>query len=535
MIYLIKKITEESNKDGDIIIYNRVIDKLFETLKTKKEDKNEKKKDVKNGKKETKEELNKQKKEEIAIKICLEYYNFVEKEISDMKKSTKMKDIFGIEGKMEIKTNICEIYQEEFFFHLRYYISYQFKIPLNCIQIKRINKKALESKTNIKYNLFNDCMCLLDVFPDLKQNKKKREEKEENLPLFLIEKIQNPLNDDKEDNLKNQISKNEDISNILKDLLKNKNNDFGINIWSIIGDKKEIDKGKDQEINNLINDIINNSDNKNDVQKNELLNDLFNFDDSNIFYMNHILSSIYNYLKKSDKTIIQKFINCNIWRDKIINLTKEININKNEDTNKNKYSSINELYEDINYENILLKIYILIANNISDDNQTLDFIVIKIFDIIYSIINNCLSIDFDSFKKQSKDEKNIINVKKIYNNMLTDINNLFETNDNFFISFLKILLNETPTGNILKEKFEFCFTYGVIKNKYPFYTDQIEKLLLTLINNKLFEENTDINKFQKNFYLYICSIFYSQKKHDSIIQAFGELLKKGSLFTMFNI
>ena len=548
LMYLIKKITEESNKDGDIITYNRVIDNLFETLKTKKEDPKEKKKDVKNGKKEAKEELNRQKNEECPIKIRLEYYEFIKNENPGMKKSTKMFDIFGVEGKTEKRTNICEIYQEEFFFHLRYYISYQFKIPLKCIQIKRINNqqnasynssdkknKTVDQKNTIKYNLFNDCMCLLDVFPDLKQSKKKKEEKEENLPSFLIEKIQNPLNDDKEDNLKNQISKNEDISNILKNLLKNKNNDFGINIRSIISDKKEIDKGKDQEINKLINDIINNPDNKNDVEKDVLLNDLFNFDDSNIFYMNHILSLIYNYLKKNDKTIIQKFINCNIWRDKIINLTQEININNNEDTNKNKYSSVNELSEDINYENILLKIYILVVNNISDDNQTLDLIVKKIFDIIYSIINNCLSIDFDSFKKQSKDEKDIINVKKIYNNMLTDIINLFETNDNYFLSFLKILLSETPTGNTLKEKFEFCFTNGVIKSKYPFYTDKIEKLLLTLINNKLFEENNDINKLQKNFYLYICSIFYNQKKHDSIIQALGELLKKGSLFTMFNI
>ena len=547
-MYLIKKITEESNKDGDIITYNRVIDNLFETLKTKKEDPKEKKKDVKNGKKEAKEELNRQKNEECPIKIRLEYYEFIKNENPGMKKSTKMFDIFGVEGKTEKRTNICEIYQEEFFFHLRYYISYQFKIPLKCIQIKRINNqqnasynssdkknKTVDQKNTIKYNLFNDCMCLLDVFPDLKQSKKKKEEKEENLPSFLIEKIQNPLNDDKEDNLKNQISKNEDISNILKNLLKNKNNDFGINIRSIISDKKEIDKGKDQEINKLINDIINNPDNKNDVEKDVLLNDLFNFDDSNIFYMNHILSLIYNYLKKNDKTIIQKFINCNIWRDKIINLTQEININNNEDTNKNKYSSVNELSEDINYENILLKIYILVVNNISDDNQTLDLIAKKIFDIIYSIINNCLSIDFDSFKKQSKDEKDIINVKKIYNNMLTDIINLFETNDNYFLSFLKILLSETPTGNTLKEKFEFCFTNGVIKSKYPFYTDKIEKLLLTLINNKLFEENNDINKLQKNFYLYICSIFYNQKKHDSIIQALGELLKKGSLFTMFNI
>ena len=341
IICLIKKIIDNSNKDGDIIINKSIINRLVESLKIKLEEKKDKKinenKDMKvetkenskkenkkenkkDNKKEGKEELNKEINEELPVKILLEYYEPKNEDLSDVNDDDNKEKI----------TRHCEIYSNEYFYILRYIISNEFKIPLKCISLKRqssqdnsINnvsdkknnnapdKKKIER--NIKADLLYDYINVMELYTELKQymNKKNKKENDEKIPVFTVERIQNPLNTKKHNNLKNYISKSTELVDLLKKL--SKNNEYGMDIWCIIHEKKEMNQEKGQEINRLIEELIDNSDNKNDQQKEVLLKQLFNFDDSNIFYMNYNLSQISSYLKNEDKNaqkdLVNKFVN----------------------------------------------------------------------------------------------------------------------------------------------------------------------------------------------------------------------------------
>ena len=294
IICLIKKIRDNSNKDGDIIINKSIINNLLESFKIKSEGKKDNKinnenKDMKveakkSGKKdnkkdkinEIKEDLNKEKNEEIPARIVLEYF---ESQNEDLPAANN-------DENKEKKTRIVEIYNNEYFYTLRYIISNEFKIPLKCIQlIKKSNQNTsasnipekknvnpLEKKKTIKTNkanLFCDYIFIIEQFPELKQymTKKNKKESNEKLPVFTVEKIQNPLNDNERDNLTTLIAKSSELANLLQKLSKNKNNDYGMDIWSIINDKKDLNEEKGQEINKIIEELINNSDNKNDNQK----------------------------------------------------------------------------------------------------------------------------------------------------------------------------------------------------------------------------------------------------------------------------
>ena len=581
LINLIKKINENSNKDGEIFYRKDIIDNLIEPYRNKIEEKKEakdkensdlkvegKKTTKKEGKKEEKkerkkEELNKEKNEDNSIKIKLEYFedNNEDSSISS-KKSTKMFDIpSGNENKVR-KTRICEIYLGEFFYILRYLISYEFKIPLKCIQFKKnmqnkennnnADKKGISQdkknnnlsnkKTIIKspeFNLLLDYINIFEVFQELKQNikKKNKKENEDNLPLFTVEKINNPLSDKNSDNLKNLIAKNEELMNILKELSKNKNNDYALDIWSIINDKKEVNKDKEKETNRIIEDLIKNSENKSEDKNDQLLNQLFNFDESNIFYMNYNLSQIYNYMNKQDektkKDIVHKFINCSIWQKKIKNLSIEINNNDKENNNKSNLS-INELYEAKRFESNLLNIYKLILNNISYDKQKFDFIIKNIIQIYFNIIQNCLNIDLETANKQNKEDKEtFIKIKKIYKNIFTEINDLFFKNKKAFLTLIKLMINEEKKENDIKDNFEFCFIDGIIKNNCQYLIENIFELLLILINSEfLKEKNDEIKKIQKDFYLYICSIFFTKKNHEKIIQLLATLFDNSNIFVI---
>ena len=588
LISLIKKITEESSKDGDIInkkevddlfaSFNNICKKEEEKIIDKKEEEKNNSKKLKKMKelvkifhKETKEELNKEKNEEISTKILLQYNEEIYDENLD---NGEIQDndlgFLNVKEKIEKRTEYCSLYPGESLFHLRYYISYQFKIPSKCIQIyigykqlnpdnnppekkkkiiapikKKINKpsknKDIEDKNSIKtdsqkYNLFNDCINILETFPDLKKNNKrknKKEEKENNVPILIIEKIKNPLNDDKTNNLKYAIFENKELIDILNKYKEKE----GINIWNIINNKKEMSQQEEEKKIKAINELINNNENKNDKQKEDLLKSLFDFDDSNIYYMNYILSIIYNnYLqKKNDKNMIRKFLNCYIWKNKLKNIIKEINNINIDDMSRNKYSSINELLAEKEYEKIILNICKFLANNNSDDKETLDLITNKIFDIFYNIIKDFISIDFNSFNNRKEDKINFNKIKNIYNTILNDINDLFENNIKFSLSFFNLLLNEIQEENNLKEKFEFCFKDGIIKNNCSSFTEKIDKILLVLIKNKCFEEKNEINNLQKDIYLYISSIFYTKNNHDKIIEMLRELLDNGNIFEEFNI
>ena len=362
--------------------------------------------------------------------------------------------------------------------------------------------------------------------------KKNKKESNEKLPVFTVEKIQNPLNDNERDNLTTLIAKSSELANLLQKLSKNKNNDYGMDIWSIINDKKDLNEEKGQEINKIIEELINNSDNKNDNQKEELLNQLFNFDDSNIFYLNYNLSQICNYLKKGDektqKDLVNKFINNIIWKNRIKNLSI---ITKAESENINN-TSINELYEAKNYENNLLNIYKLILNNIEYNNEQFDFIIKNIFTIYYNTIKNCLNIDLEALNKQNKDDKETINkIKRIYKQIIVETNDLFLKNKFAMMTLIKLILNKNGNKEEnMKDKFEFCYIDGIIKNNYQYLLEDILKLPLILTNTKFFKDDNNIKSMQKEFYIFICNVFFTQKNHDKIIQLLSSLYDNPNIF-----
>ena len=149
LICLLKKININSENDGDLNYSKNIISSNLEQHKNKEEDKKDlktegkkiKKDDKKEGKK---EELNKEKNEDIPIKIRLEY--------NETKNNTSKETQNDKKGKQK---KVLEIYNNTFFYNLRYLISYEFRIPLKCIQLKKpsnecnINNNLLEKKNTI--------------------------------------------------------------------------------------------------------------------------------------------------------------------------------------------------------------------------------------------------------------------------------------------------------------------------------------------------------------------------------------------------
>ena len=509
LIILIKKLIDESMNDGDIIQDKALIDKILENC-TKKNQKN-------NFNQTNNEELNNNN-NKISIKACLELY---EKSINDIsnniKKNKKNK-------KLPLEKVYCEIYREEFFYQLKYYISYAFKIPLKCIEIEihKDSNKDKDSNKNeeiLRLNIFDDLFNFIILFLDLNENLNKNNQKEESQITITVKKIENPLrieSNEEINNIKKLINSNKELQKILMNLLKNKNVDYTKDIWNMIKDKDNFQKenGIFEKFNELIN---NNNENQ------QLLNEICNFDDCSMFYKNFILSSLCKFLNndKDKNEITKKFIKSNIWLIKIKKIIKEYN---GEQKNKEKIrrQTVNELLEEKNTLYNLLNIYKIICKNIIDDKETLEFIINEIFNIYFNIIKECLYTDFNSYINENiDDEMNNINAIKIISvKILNDINELFKNNKNLAIIFLnKIELeNEIDINdkNEFNEKLKFCFIDGILKNNYPFLNEKASQLIFSF-----FFEEKDKNDIRKKSYKIFSSIFFSDKsleKENKIIK-----------------
>ena len=473
LITLIKKIIEESNSDGEIINDKYIIEKILKPIKSKSSD-------IKQDKK----PLN-------PIKINLEYPT-------------------GEKDDIKVIKDLCEIYPSEFFYHLRYYISYTFQIPVRCIQIKKI-----EQGQNIQnFNLFND---FENIYEYIDKKKKKNE-----TPIFSIKNIKNPFNDDSPENLKNLILKDKNLSDILKNLLKEKNIDFANDIFGLIKDKIERNDNLSEDKVKIINNIIMNYNKENS----ELLNDLFNFNESNLFYMNYTLLNINNFLIKNNKdgTIINKFIQSSLWIKKI----KDLEIELNDDINDKKYTSLNELHEIKNYEINLLNIYKTVLINKSLKNEDLDIIANNIIKIMYNIINDCTFIKLNESKNNKEEDKKELNkIKQLYLNFFKDIKDLFNKEKNLYKQFIEIFLKEDD----IKKKFEYLFLDGIIKNKYPLFSELISDLFLSLIQD--YDEK--IKNLQQKFYSNISGIFFTKENKEKIVKILYYLYNNSNMEIMANM
>ena len=85
--------------------------------------------------------------------------------------------------------------------------------------------------------------------------------------------------------------------------------------------------------------------------------------------------------------------------------------------------------------------------------------VYRIFDIYLYIIDNSINKNIDS------DE-----IKIIYNDIITNIIEIFKNKEDLFITLIKVILKEKDK---MFNDIKFCFVDGILKNKFPFINNKI--------------------------------------------------------------
>ena len=481
IIGLFKKIIDKSSNDGEVIKNKQIINGLIDKVKN-------------SGVKES------EVKKKNSIKVVFDYSylkdkNYLIEENNDTNiiqtnknKKGQEKSINGIISQKKVE----EIYQNEFFYYIRYLLSYEFELPLKCIQI------SLDSKDNNnsqKYNLLEDYLTIYDTIKSNSDSLKKIEQ----LVVINVKKIKNPLSDEKTYNIMHIIKSNKELLNILRDLLKRKNNDNTLDILDIVKDNDDfIKKGIFDDFNKLLNEPNNSAD---------LLDEIFNFGNANAFYKNLVLTNLYDFITKKNvnqEKNVSKLIKSNIWENKFKNLDI-------------KNLVIKDSIEDIKYVYNLLNIYCIIIQEFKNDDEmhNIEIISNKIFDMFYLIVNDCIN------KKIETNE-----IKNIYYDILDKINNIYKTKDKISLAFIKLILKDKENfSNIIK----FCFVDGILKNKFPFLNNKIQEFILCLIQNKIFNENKeDINEIRNRFYLFISSLFFDKTNNVNIyaLEIIIQLFKK---------
>ena len=140
-------------------------------------------------------------------------------------------------------------------------------------------------------------------------------ELKENVIPISVMKVKNPLNNDKISNLKNLIKSNKELLSLLRDLLKKRSTNNTSDILEIVKNDQDdfIKRGIFDDFNKLIEEPNANED---------LLNELFNFNDASIFYKNLILMKALDHL---DNIIKNKGNNSSEWRHLINELRNDDN------------------------------------------------------------------------------------------------------------------------------------------------------------------------------------------------------------------
>ena len=480
LILLIKNIVEESNSDGEIIQDKYILEKIINPLKPKANE-------IKDDK--TPNNTN------VIKTVNLQYIS----------NNSSSKNEFT-----EVENDNCDIYPSECFYHLRYYISYTFKIPVRCIQIKKYEQNVL----NKDINIFNDYQKIYDLINDKKYKKKNEPD------IFFVEKVKNPFCDDAKVTLKKLILSYKNLSENLKNLLKEKNIDFANDIFYLIKDKIEQSDNMNEEGLKLINDLVNNYNKDSDAK----LNELFNFNDSNLIYMNYTLLNINNFLQNNTKKdIIDKFTNSCLWIKKI----KDLEVRLNNELNNNKMPTLTELHTQKNYEINLINIYKKVLSSLFLKKDHLEAIAINIIKIIYNFIHECSCINFGLFREQNDDEKKKMkNIKKIYLNFFKDIRELINN-----LRLHKKIIEIVVKDNKIKELFEFIFLEGILRNNYPLFSEQISSLFLTLIK----VNNEGLKNLIKNYYINIAQIFFSQENKEKIVKILSDLYNNSKLTIIANM
>ena len=396
----------------------------------------------------------------------------------------------------------------EFFYMLRYKLSYYFKIPINNVRIyvdyNKYDKEIQEDLKNVQFDLFNDFDNTYSMFEVLEE-KINRKNKEKNIQLiFLVKSIQN----EKLKNIKKVIK---NIPQLTK-LLKRKNKDYILDVWNII-------KDENQNINTNIAENLKSLLSKEDLDK---FNSIFDFEDTNIYYTSYILSNlnlVINELNSKDEQFINNtFLNSKIW-EKIKNIKIE----------NNKYTNLSEIYETNHVINYLLNIYKIVSER-TKDKDILLFILNKLIEYYYNITNESININFKYY--QSLEDMDSNSVKELYIKNVTLIQEIIITNGNIFELFIKIFIEES--NNDIKHQFEFVLNEGLLKNEIFELNNLLKSFLTEKINENSKNKEKKAENIIINFYLILLNNYLNKETYNKAINYIKEIALEKSKEISFN-
>ena len=406
-----------------------------------------------------------------------------------------------------------KIGSSELFYMFRYKLSQFYKIPVNLIyavidDVKYNNKlKSVEEFKGLKFDMYKDLDNSYNVFTDIV--KKINEVMNNNIENPLILKVE----------AKKENEHFKFVKKIIKDypklmhLLKRKHIDCLLDVWCLI---KEDELKINNEIIEMIKDILNNKNEDN-------LDNIFNFNETNIYYISFILfhlnSVINDYTKSNDKFICDTFLKSKIW-NKLIDI-------KIETSNK---PHLGEIYEKNNIINYLLNIFKIISLKTNDENVLL-IILNKIFEYYYQTIKDCIDINLKWIPATEGFQVDF--VEDLYISNTNVIKDIIIKNKFIYKKFLELLLNKDEKDNKIKNIFEFLFFQGLLKNRlYPLNL-KLQSFIMTIIDDNFFtlQDKQIIN----DFYVYILNYFFSQEKYDKLLNCIKDIALSGSIDSRLNI
>ena len=431
----------------------------------------------------------------------------------------------------------------QYFYMLRYKLSNYFKIPLNTVTIiideDAYDKGIPEELKNIEFDLFNDFNNTYLLFDNLE--KKIMGQKSGNNQKLKKDNKGNKDNKENNKNNKNKEKENEkekeditlifrvkskenkklkEIKELIKNvpqltrLLKRKNAEYILDVWILIKDESQTNNNI-----NIIQDI------KEILLKNNLekLDSIFDFNETNIYYISFILSNLIHVINeiKNKNFINEIFIKSKIWTEKLSNIKIE----------NNDKPFLEEIYEKNNIINNLLDIYQKISLKINDNEDISIFILNKLIEYYYTIINESINIDLKILPTISRIK--IHNIENIYIENTKLIQEIIIENKNIYDNFIKmLLLNEDK----IQYQFKYLIFEGILKNKIFRLNQNLQSLLKSIIDEKYFnnkqmkENNVTINDFSK----YLINLFLNEEIFQKLIKIITEISLDKNL-KIFNI
>ena len=428
-------------------------------------------------------------------------------------------------GKENNYTLDIKLNNGDYFYLLRYKLSYYYNIPLNQVGIsvyinttgktKKFNSKDMEKlHKNGPLKEFNYLFDFTNIYEHLNllydnQGKKK-------LPLIIeVKAIKDIYKDILKINPIEIIYKKSKLPIILINLLKEPEAPYTFDVLSLI--KEDNDNTSSNVIYNEIENTI----------KNNTINEIFNFGNTSIFYISYIINRLNRVIQNNiNDNFIDKLLKSYVWNNTIKNLNI-ISDNYERNLDKKDLPLLGELYEKYNLINNLINIYITIAENLGkNDSEQIWFIIYKIIKIYKYIINESMYINLNRCGKS--EEVTIEDVKNLFNESITNINFLIINNEKILDFMIKSIINNKQNNENtqkIKNTFEYIIFDSILKNKYKSINKRIKSFIIELINKLKSSGSKNENKI---FFNYLLELYLTKNTFERIIPIIKEIIDKNN-------